>query len=46
MSPREHPGIAPRRAAFDRSRTPLHRIPGEQTATHVINMCPGRTGSW
>ncbi|MFD3498639.1 metal-dependent hydrolase [Streptomyces sp. NPDC058678] len=29
--------IAPREVAFDRSRTPLHRIPGEPTATHVID---------
>jgi predicted metal-dependent hydrolase len=30
--------IAPRRMPFDRSRTPLHRIPGEPTATHVGNV--------
>lgn len=30
--------IAPRRVAFDWSRTPLHWIPGEPTATHVINV--------
>ncbi|MFC5719817.1 metal-dependent hydrolase [Streptomyces gamaensis] len=32
-----HP-IAPRRVAFDWSGTPLHWIPGEPTATHVINV--------
>ncbi|KOG30233.1 metal-dependent hydrolase, partial [Streptomyces resistomycificus] len=30
--------IAPRRVSFDWSRTPLHWIPGEPTATHVINV--------
>lgn len=30
--------ITPRRVAFDWSRTPLHWIPGEPTATHVINV--------
>ncbi|MET7692599.1 metal-dependent hydrolase [Streptomyces sp. NPDC005483] len=30
--------IAPRRVTFDWSRTPLHWIPGEPTATHVINV--------
>jgi predicted metal-dependent hydrolase len=32
-----HP-IAPRRVAFDWKRTPLHWIPDEPTATHVINV--------
>lgn len=30
--------IIPRRVSFDWSRTPLHRIPGEPTATHVIDV--------
>ncbi|GHF42754.1 metal-dependent hydrolase [Streptomyces mashuensis] len=30
--------IAPRRVAFDWQDTPLHWIPGEPTATHVINV--------
>lgn len=30
--------IAPRRVVFDPSRTPRHRIPGEPTATHAVNM--------
>jgi predicted metal-dependent hydrolase len=30
--------IRPRRVAFDWKRTPLHWIPGEPTATHVINV--------
>ncbi|MBA0052744.1 metal-dependent hydrolase [Streptomyces sp. AJS327] len=30
--------IAPRRVAFDWERTPLHWLPGEPTATHVINV--------
>ncbi|MCH5672667.1 metal-dependent hydrolase [Streptomyces gilvus] len=30
--------IAPRRVSFDWSRTPLHWIPGEPTATRVINV--------
>ncbi|GGX79003.1 metal-dependent hydrolase [Streptomyces fructofermentans] len=30
--------IAPRRVAFDWERTPLHWIPDEPTATHVINV--------
>jgi len=30
--------IAPRRVTFDWSRTPLHWIPGEPTATHVVNV--------
>ncbi|WKK27208.1 metal-dependent hydrolase [Streptomyces olivoreticuli] len=36
-----HPGghpIAPRRVAFDWDDTPLHWIPDEPTATHVINV--------
>ncbi|MEU9372327.1 metal-dependent hydrolase [Streptomyces sp. NPDC048255] len=32
-----HP-ITPRRVAFDWKTTPLHWIPGEPTATHVINV--------
>ena len=34
----EHHAIAPRRVSFDWQRTPLHWIPGEPTATHVINV--------
>ncbi|MGW0756070.1 metal-dependent hydrolase [Streptomyces sp. NPDC002814] len=30
--------ITPRRVSFDWTRTPLHWIPGEPTATHVINV--------
>jgi predicted metal-dependent hydrolase len=30
--------IRPRRVSFDWQRTPLHWIPGEPTATHVINV--------
>ncbi|MFF7726274.1 metal-dependent hydrolase [Streptomyces sp. NPDC008001] len=30
--------IAPRRVSFDWDATPLHWIPGEPTATHVINV--------
>lgn len=30
--------IKPRRVAFDWKQTPLHWIPGEPTATHVINV--------
>ncbi|MCQ4081738.1 metal-dependent hydrolase [Streptomyces sp. RB6PN25] len=30
--------IKPRRVSFDWERTPLHWIPGEPTATHVINV--------
>ncbi|WP_374224398.1 metal-dependent hydrolase [Streptomyces sp. ISL-94] len=30
--------ISPRRVAFDWKTTPLHWIPGEPTATHVINV--------
>ncbi|MEU1039612.1 metal-dependent hydrolase [Streptomyces sp. NPDC005551] len=33
-----HHAIAPRRVSFDWERTPLHWIPGEPTATHVINV--------
>ncbi|MEV0090575.1 metal-dependent hydrolase [Streptomyces sp. NPDC050738] len=33
-----HYAIVPRRVAFDWERTPLHWIPGEPTATHVINV--------
>ncbi|WP_019927325.1 metal-dependent hydrolase [Nocardia sp. BMG111209] len=29
--------IGPRRATFDWDRTPMHWIPGEPTATHVVN---------
>ncbi|WP_406155319.1 metal-dependent hydrolase [Streptomyces sp. NBC_01023] len=38
---RPEPGpyvIAPRRVSFDWENTPLHWIPGEPTATHVINV--------
>ncbi|MET7696274.1 metal-dependent hydrolase [Streptomyces sp. NPDC005485] len=34
----DHHTIAPRRVSFDWERTPLHWIPGEPTATHVINV--------
>ncbi|WP_329253539.1 metal-dependent hydrolase [Streptomyces sp. NBC_01478] len=34
----EHHTIAPRRVSFDWSRTPLHWIPDEPTATHVLNV--------
>ncbi|MER5947525.1 metal-dependent hydrolase [Streptomyces sp. NPDC001904] len=37
----EHPGhhpITPRRVSFDWEATPLHWIPDEPTATHVINV--------
>ncbi|MGQ4382175.1 metal-dependent hydrolase [Streptomyces sp. SAS_270] len=37
MSDEQHT-IAPRRVSFDWERTPLHWIPGEPTATHVINV--------
>ncbi|WP_329120148.1 metal-dependent hydrolase [Streptomyces sp. NBC_01465] len=33
-----HYAIVPRRVAFDWERTPLHWIPEEPTATHVINV--------
>ncbi|MEU9467839.1 metal-dependent hydrolase [Streptomyces avermitilis] len=33
-----HPVIAPRRVSFDWGRTPLHWIPDEPVATHVINV--------
>ncbi|KUL40407.1 metal-dependent hydrolase [Streptomyces sp. NRRL F-4489] len=36
--PQEPHPIAPRRVAFDWRETPLHWIPGEPTATHVINV--------
>ncbi|MFJ9415019.1 metal-dependent hydrolase [Streptomyces sp. NPDC101227] len=36
-SPAHHP-IAPRRVSFDWRATPLHWIPDEPTATHVINV--------
>ncbi|MGD3105238.1 metal-dependent hydrolase [Streptomyces sp. YGL11-2] len=36
--PQEHHTIAPRRVAFEWRRTPLHWIPDEPTATHVINV--------
>ena len=32
------PAITPRRVSFDWARTPLHWIPGEPTATHVVNV--------
>lgn len=41
MSAEEHTGhyaIAPRRVSFDWDGTPLHWIPDEPTATHVINV--------
>ena len=34
----EHHPIAPRRVSFGWEDTPLHWIPGEPTATHVINV--------
>ncbi|MGW7275609.1 metal-dependent hydrolase [Streptomyces sp. NPDC054864] len=34
----EHYTIVPRRVSFDWERTPLHWIPDEPTATHVINV--------
>ncbi|UNO40891.1 metal-dependent hydrolase [Streptomyces sp. MST-110588] len=34
----ERHAIAPRRVSFDWRRTPLHWIPDEPTATHVINV--------
>ncbi|MGW5736614.1 MULTISPECIES: metal-dependent hydrolase [Streptomyces] len=34
----EHYSIVPRRVSFDWERTPLHWIPDEPTATHVINV--------
>ncbi|MEK2474618.1 MULTISPECIES: metal-dependent hydrolase [Streptomyces] len=36
--PQEHHPIVPRRVAFDWRETPLHWIPDEPTATHVINV--------
>ncbi|MEV6699191.1 metal-dependent hydrolase [Streptomyces sp. NPDC051453] len=33
-----HHAITPRRVSFDWETTPLHWIPGEPTATHVINV--------
>lgn len=36
--PEEHHTIAPRRVSFDWRETPLHWIPDEPTATHVINV--------
>ncbi|MEU7177182.1 MULTISPECIES: metal-dependent hydrolase [Streptomyces] len=36
--PQEHRPIAPRRVSFDWRETPLHWIPDEPTATHVINV--------
>ncbi|XVQ07818.1 metal-dependent hydrolase [Spirillospora sp. CA-255316] len=32
-----HPPIKARRVAFDWSRTPLHWVPGDPVATHIIN---------
>ncbi|MEU6036627.1 metal-dependent hydrolase [Actinomadura sp. NPDC047616] len=32
-----HPAIRPRRVSFDWSDTPLHWIPGDPVATHIIN---------
>ena len=37
-SAHEHHTIAPRRVSFDWSHTPLHWIPDEPTATHVLNV--------
>ncbi|MGW6400145.1 metal-dependent hydrolase [Streptomyces sp. NPDC055134] len=36
--PAGHYAITPRRVSFDWETTPLHWIPGEPTATHVINV--------
>lgn len=36
--PAGHYPITPRRVSFDWHRTPLHWIPDEPTATHVINV--------
>ncbi|MEV0443675.1 metal-dependent hydrolase [Streptomyces spectabilis] len=36
--PEEHYTIVPRRVSFDWDATPLHWIPDEPTATHVINV--------
>ncbi|MEW2525275.1 metal-dependent hydrolase [Streptomyces sp. NPDC047071] len=36
--PQEHYTIVPRRVSFDWDATPLHWIPDEPTATHVINV--------
>ncbi|MFD7101610.1 metal-dependent hydrolase [Streptomyces celluloflavus] len=36
--PQEHRPIAPRRVSFDWRETPLHWIPDEPTATHVISV--------
>ncbi|WP_069884131.1 metal-dependent hydrolase [Streptomyces luteocolor] len=36
--PEEHYAIVPRRVSFDWDATPLHWIPDEPTATHVINV--------
>lgn len=38
MSTEEHYTITPRRVSFDWHETKLHWIPGEPTATHVINV--------
>ncbi|MFK4069527.1 metal-dependent hydrolase [Streptomyces sp. NPDC029674] len=38
MSTEEHYTIVPRRVSFDWDATPLHWIPDEPTATHVINV--------
>ncbi|POM22284.1 putative metal-dependent hydrolase [Actinomadura rubteroloni] len=32
-----HPPIRPRRVSFDWTKTPLHWIPGDPVATHIIN---------
>ncbi|XRQ15608.1 metal-dependent hydrolase [Actinomadura welshii] len=32
-----HPPIKPRRVSFDWSETPLHWVPGDPVATHIIN---------
>ncbi|NGN67166.1 metal-dependent hydrolase [Streptomyces sp. A7024] len=38
MTDTDHYAIKPRRVSFDWDRTPLHWIPAEPTATHVINV--------
>ncbi|WP_019633790.1 metal-dependent hydrolase [Actinomadura atramentaria] len=32
-----HPPIRPRRVSFDWTKTPLHWVPGDPVATHIIN---------
>ncbi|MGW0534695.1 metal-dependent hydrolase [Streptomyces sp. NPDC003032] len=38
QTPEQHYAIIPRRVSFDWDETPLHWIPDEPTATHVINV--------